>query len=224
MFQILVVEDDHQIRALIKRFLEKNGYAVKEATNGLDALDLFTHQPFDLVITDVMMPSLDGYQLTKQIRRMNQDIPILILSALDQYHNKEKGFMSGSDDYMVKPVDVQEMLLRIRALLKRYNIMRAKKIELPHLSLDYNNLTCVVNQETVELTKKEFLLLFTLLSSANQIFTREQLMNEIWGYNSESYNRTIDTHIKRIRERVISEDFDIITVRGLGYKAVIKHA
>lgn len=222
MFKILVVEDDSLIRQLIVKHLSKNGYEALEAENGKKAVELFETQHIDLVVTDIMMPLLDGNMLTRKIRLTNSELPILMLTALDQFADKEKGFISGADDYMVKPIEFNEMMLRIKALLRRYQIMSQQKIELKNISLNYQTGECVHLGKHVELTRKEFLLLFKLLASPNMIFTREQLMNEIWGYDSESYDRTVDTHIKRIREQIENPDFEIITVRGLGYKAVLK--
>ncbi len=221
MLKILLVEDEPQLRNLIQTFLRKSGYDVLTAENGEVALSLFAEMHIDLVVTDVMMPKMDGNLLVKEIREINQDIPVLMLTALEDIKDKEKGFLLGIDDYMVKPVNLKELVMRIKALLKRYKIMREHRIELPNMMMDHQKMECIVNQKPVELSKKEFMLLFKLLSSPNQIFTREQLMNEIWGYDSESYERTVDTHIKRLREHVVCEDFKIVTVRGLGYKAVI---
>ncbi|MFH0767325.1 MAG: response regulator transcription factor [Bacillota bacterium] len=222
MLKILIVEDDLNIRKLISRYLTNHGYETIEQGDGQSAIQTFESMHIDLVITDVMMPVMDGISLTGKMRLTHPNLPILMLTALDSYEDKEKGFLSGIDDYMVKPIDMNEMLLRVKALLRRYQIMNSNKIELPHMTLNYQSLECVVNDKVVELARKEFLLIFKLLSTPNKIYTREQLMNEIWGFDSESYDRTIDTHIKRIRERIVSQDFEIITVRGLGYKAVIK--
>jgi len=222
MLKIMVVEDEQHIRKLISTYLIKNGYQVIEATNGKTAFDLFQNEHIDLVITDVMMPVMDGHLLTSKIRNFNSEIPILMLTALESYNDKEKGFSGGVDDYIVKPFDMNEILLRIKALLRRYKIASDNKIVLPHLILDFQTGSCMVDEQNVMLTRKEFLLLFKLLSTPNQIFTREQLMNEIWGFDSESYDRTVDTHIKRLRESIICPDYEIITVRGLGYKAVLK--
>ena len=222
MLKIMVVEDENHIRKLISTYLIKNGYQVIEATNGKTAFDLFQNEHIDLVITDVMMPVMDGHLLTSKIRNFNTEIPILMLTALESYKDKEKGFSGGVDDYIVKPFDMNEILLRIKALLRRYKIASDNKIVLPNITLDFQTGSCMVDDQIVVLTRKEFLLLFKLLSTPNQIFTREQLMNEIWGFDSESYDRTIDTHIKRLRESISCKDFEIITVRGLGYKAVLK--
>jgi len=222
MLKLLIVEDDTNIRKLIAKFLTMNGYECIEAGDGQEALSRYESQHIDLVMTDIMMPYIDGNTLTAKLRSMNRDLPILMLTALDRFADKEKGFQSGADDYLVKPIDMQEMLLRIKALLRRSQIMSESRIVLPHLILDERTSQCVLDNTPIELTRKEFRLLFHLLSAPNRIFTREQLMNEIWGYDSESYDRTVDTHVKRIREQVLSPDFEIVTVRGLGYKAVIK--
>jgi len=222
MIKILIIEDEYNIRKLFSKYLSNQGYETIEAEDGQKAVQIFEKEHIDLIVTDVMMPLMDGITLTNKIRISHPELPILMLTALDSFEDKEKGFISGADDYMVKPIDLNEMLLRIKALLRRYQIVSSNKIELKNIILDYQSGECILNGNKIELTRKEFLLIFKLLSSPNKIYTREQLMNEIWGYDSESYDRTIDTHIKRLREHMFSDDFEIITVRGLGYKAVIK--
>lgn len=222
MLHILIVEDDIHIRTLLAKFLENNHFHIIQAKNGKEALAVFEHEMIDLMITDVLMPELNGHRLTHRVRQFNKTMPILMLTALDQYDEKEKGFISGVDDYMTKPVDLNEMLLRIHALLRRYNITKSKEMRFDHSVLNEEHLTCKIDGKDIELTTKAFQLLYKLLSYPNKIFTREQLMNDIWGYDSNSYERTVDTHIKKIREQVPMVDFDIVTVRGLGYKAVIK--
>lgn len=222
MFKILVVEDEFYIRDLICKNLEKGGYNTIQAKDGSEAYDIILNNHIDLVVTDIMMPITDGNTLAKRIREINDDIPIIMLTALDTFLDKEKGFTSGADDYMVKPVNMQELLLRVKALLRRYKIVNENKFEHKSIKLDYQTQTLQVNDSFVELTTKEFQLLYKLIGSPNRIFTREQLMNEIWGYDSESYERTVDTHIKRLREKIKTEDFEIVTVRGLGYKVVLK--
>jgi two-component system OmpR family response regulator len=222
MIKILIAEDDYNIRKLLSKNLSNQGFTLVEAEDGQKAIQIFESEHVDLIITDVMMPFMDGISFTNKIRLSNLDIPILMLTALDSFEDKEKGFLSGVDDYMVKPIDMSEMLLRIRALLRRYQIANSKKIELKNFILDAQSGECKLHGKSIDLTKKEFSLLFKLLSSPNKIYTREQLMNEIWGFDSESYDRTVDTHIKRLRENVFTDEFEIITVRGLGYKAVIK--
>lgn len=221
MFKILVAEDEYYIRDLICKNLEHQGYNVIPARDGKEAFQVIESEHIDLVITDVMMPYIDGNTLSKKIRDVNEDIPIIMLTALDTFSDKEKGFNSGADDYMVKPVDMQEMVLRVKALLRRYKVVSENRFEHKSIKLDYQTQSCTIKNKPVELTQKEFQLLYKLIASPNRIFTREQLMNEIWGYNSESYERTVDTHIKRLREKVVSKDFDIVTVRGLGYKVVL---
>lgn len=222
MLKILIVEDDYHIRTVLSKTLEHNGYHTICAENGQQGLDVFEQEHIDLVVSDIMMPQVDGNSMVREIRRLNQDIPIIMLTALDTFLDKEKGFTSGADDYMVKPVDTKELLLRIKALLRRYKIVSESVLELPNTTLNYTTMECMVKGKSIELATKEFQLLFKLLSTPNRIFTREQLMNEIWGFDSESYERTVDTHIKRLRDKIEAIDFELITVRGLGYKAVIK--
>ncbi|XMB72866.1 response regulator transcription factor [Mycoplasmatota bacterium WC30] len=222
MLKILVVEDDIHIRHIIAKNLEKYGYEILQSENGRNAYEIFESNHIDLIVTDIMMPYIDGNSLVKKIRYLNNDIPIIMLTALDSYHDKEKGFSSGADDYMVKPVNMKELVLRVKALLRRYKIVSESVLKLGNMHLDYKEKSCLVAGKQITLTVKEFNLLYKLLASPNQIFTREQLMNEIWGFDSESYERTVDTHIKRLREKVSAVSFEIITVRGLGYKAVIK--
>ncbi|MBU1145361.1 MAG: response regulator transcription factor [Firmicutes bacterium] len=222
MIKILIAEDDDSIRKLISKYLSSENFEVVESENGKKALTFFETQHFDIVITDVLMPLLDGNELTTSIRKINIEIPILMLTALESFSDKEKGFLSGTDDYLVKPIEMKELLLRIKALLRRSKIASENKIEYKNILLDLKSNVALIGNERVELTKKEFLLLYKLISYPNIIFTRNQLMDEIWGYDSESYDRTIDTHIKRIREKIKSEDLEIITVRGLGYKVILK--
>lgn len=221
MIKVLVVEDDNNIRSLVSKFLENDGFEVAQAVDGQDALQLYENQHFDAVITDVMMPNTDGNELTKIIRSINKDIPIMMLTALESFDDKEKSFLSGSDDYMVKPVDMKELVLRVKALLRRYRIATEHNLTYKSLKMDLKTMAITIDNQNIELTQKEFKLLFKLVSNPNKIYTRNQLINEIWGYESESYDRTVDTHIKRIREKVICDDIQILTVRGLGYKAVM---
>jgi DNA-binding response OmpR family regulator len=221
MVKVLVVEDDGNIRSLVSKYLEREGYEVHQAADGLEGLDLYEKQHYDILITDVMMPKTDGNELTATIRRNNRDIPILMLTALESIDDKEKGFLSGSDDYMVKPVDMKELVLRVKALLRRYRIATENQITHKKLHMDAKLMVLTIDEKAIDLTQKEFSLLFKLVSNPNRIYTRNQLMNEIWGYDSESFDRTVDTHIKRLREKIISDDIEIITVRGLGYKVVL---
>ena len=221
MFTLLIAEDDLHLRNLLKVNLEQANYNILEAANGIEALEQVNNTHVDLVIVDIMMPKMDGNTFIRSLRQTSSDIPIIMLTALDGYEDKVKSFEGGADDYITKPVDFKELILRIKALLRRYKIMHENEIVLTHTKIDYNSKTVLIDNESIELPKKEFLLLFKLLSNPNQIYTREQLMNEIWGYDSESFDRTVDTHIKRIRERIQSDDFKIVTVRGLCYKAVL---
>lgn len=223
MFRILVVEDDRNLQQLMKAFLEKASYEVNCASDGVHALDMLEQKQYDLVVTDLMMPEMDGYELSKQIKKHTQ-IPIIMVTAKEELVDKKMGFSVGADDYMVKPIEFEELLLRISALLKRYKLASERVIEIGDTIVDYNSMTVTVkNVKTVELTKKEFQLLFKLLSSSGRIFTRSQLMDDIWGYESESEERTVDVHIRRIREKLdFVTDFELVTIRGLGYKAVRK--
>ena len=221
MFKVLVVEDDNNIRSLVSKFLENEGFEVSQAADGHEGLMIYEEQHFDILITDVMMPKTDGNELANIIRKQNKDIPIMMLTALESFDDKEKSFLNGSDDYMVKPVDMKELVLRVKALLRRYKIATENKIEHKSLCMDFKSLVVTVGGKNIELTQKEFKLLYKLISNPNTIFTRNQLINEIWGYESESYDRTVDTHVKRIREKVKCDDIQLITVRGLGYKVVL---
>lgn len=223
MFRILVVDDDKNTRMLLKAVLEEENYSVYVAENGEAALELMETVHIDLVVLDVMMPKMDGYEFTKTLRECNNNLPILMVSAKQLPADKKKGFLVGTDDYMTKPIDEEEMLLRIRALLRRAQIANERKIVLGDVVLDYDSLTVSRRGETQELPQKEFLLLYMLLSYPGKIFTRIQLMDEIWGANSETGWETVTVHIGRLRKRFEGwEEFEIISVRGLGYKAV-KH-
>jgi len=222
MFKILIAEDDPFIRKLIVLHLSQNGFDVVATNDGTSAFEAYTLAHFDLLVTDVLMPKMSGTELASKIRSIDKDIPILILTALESYEDKELGFQSGTDDYMVKPIEMKELVLRIKALLRRYKITSENKIDYKSLSLNYLTNSVMVAGEAIELTKKEFLLLYKLVSNPGIIFTRNQLLDEIWGFDSESLDRTVDTHIKRIREKLICDDVDLITVRGIGYKAVLK--
>jgi two-component system, OmpR family, response regulator len=220
MINILVVDDDDSIRKLISTYLSYNGYNIFEAYNGVNALEIMAIEHLDLVILDIMMPLIDGYELTCDIRSINKELPILMISAKDAIEDKKKGFSVGTDDYMTKPIDLEEMLYRIKSLLRRAKISTERKIEIGDVVLNYDTLTFSHNDTHIELRKKEFYLLFKLLSYPDKIFTRRQLMDEIWGMESDADERTVDVHIKRLRSRFQNfEEFEIVTVRGLGYKA-----
>ncbi len=221
MFNILIVEDDRNIRRLMQTILNQNGYQTFCAADGNEALDIFDKEHVDLMICDIMMPNMNGYELTETLRSSNYNIPVLMVTAKDSFDDKKKGFLVGTDDYMVKPVDVNEMILRVQALLRRSKIVSDHKLTLGSVTLDYDALTVSSDSDSQALPKKEFYLLFKLLSYPNVIFTRLQLMDEIWGMDSDADERTVDVHIKRLRERFSQyNEFDIVTVRGLGYKGV----
>ena len=221
MFHILVVEDNANTRKLMQAVLSQNGYEPILACDGVEALEVLDRKHVDLIVLDIMMPRMDGYEFTETLRASGCDIPILMVTAKEKPADKHRGFMIGTDDYMVKPVDEEEMLLRIAALLRRARIVNDHKLTIGNTVLDYDSLTVTSACGAMELPKKEFMLLFKLLSYQNKIFTRRQLMDEIWDMDSESDERTVDVHINRLRDRFrTSPDFEIVTVRGLGYKAV----
>lgn len=221
MFKVLVVEDDIKLNKLFMAVLSRNGYSVFSAGDGDEALDILDENYIDLIISDVMMPNIDGYELTASLREAGYNMPILMITVKDSFSDKEKGFRAGIDDYMVKPVDVNEMVLRVGALLRRAQMVNDKKIHFGETVLDYDSLTLTDKNGEVLLPQKEFNLLYKLLSYPGKIFTRQQLMDEIWGMETDSDERTVDVHINRLREKFkLSHDFKIITVRGLGYKAV----
>lgn len=223
MFNILVVEDDHNQNRLICAALRQNGYNAISASDGKRALELLDREQVDLVITDIMMPAMDGYQLTDALRGANYTMPILIVSAKEAFEDKRRGFMLGVDDYMVKPLDVDELVLRVGALLRRAQIAHEHRLTIGDVVLDYNSLSVTQNGVSETLPKKEFYLLFMMLSYPDVIFTRRQLIDEIWGMDTDVDERTVDVHIRRLRERYEGcRDFEIVTIRGLGYKAVKK--
>ncbi len=220
MIQILVVDDNESIRKLMKAYLEREGYRVKTAVNGRAALNIIETEQVDLMVADIMMPEMDGYSLTSLVRAEGKNLPILMVTAKETIEDKKKGFTLGTDDYMVKPIDFDELLLRVAALLRRAKIVNEHKIVMGDVTLDSQSLTVSTKSEIFELPKKEFFLLFKLLSYPKKIFTRADLMNEIWGYDNETDERTVDVHIKRLREKFDHlDEFKIVTVRGLGYKA-----
>ena len=221
MFHILVVEDNPNARKLMEAVLKQNGYEPLLAADGIEALDVLDNKHVDLIVLDVMMPRMDGYEFTETLRSSGCDLPILMVTAKEKPADKRKGFIIGTDDYMVKPVDEEEMILRIAALLRRSKIVNEHRLTIGSTVLDYDALSVKTAEGISELPKKEFLLLFKLLSYSNKIFTRRQLMDEIWDMDSDTDERTVDVHIKRLRDRFRNNpDFDIVTVRGLGYKAV----
>ena len=223
MFCILVVDDDKNTRLLLKAVLESEGYTVYTAQNGEDALTVMDQQHIDLVVPDVMMPKMDGYEFTKTLREAQNNLPILMVSAKQLPTDKKKGFLVGTDDYMTKPIDEEEMLLRIKALLRRAQIVSDRKIVVGDVILDYDSFTVSKNGDVQELPQKEFLLLYKLLSYPGKIFTRIQLMDEIWGAESDTGWETVTVHVGRLRKRFEGwDEFELQSIRGLGYKAV-KH-
>lgn len=221
MLKILIAEDDHELRRLFAHVLIKNGYAVKEVSNGQEALDAMEQEYYDLIVSDIMMPVMDGYELVRLLRDTGNTTPVLMITAKDAFDDMRRGFLSGTDDYMVKPVNVNEMLLRIQALLRRAQMISERKQTIGKTVLEYDNLTVTTNSETMVLPQKEFQLLYKMASYPGRIFTRQQLMDDIWGYDSDSDTHTVDVHIGRLRERFRENtDFKIITIRGVGYKVV----
>ena len=224
MFNILVVDDDKNTRRLYKAVLENANYHVFTAENGEDAFEVMDREHIDLIVLDIMMPKMDGYEFTKIVRDSQETLPILMVSAKQLPEDKKKGFLVGTDDYITKPVDAEEMLLRIKALLRRAKIVNERKIEIGKVVLDYDALTVSKGDLVIELPQKEFLLLYKLLSYPGKIFTRIQLMDEIWGANSDTGWETVTVHVGRLRKRFEDwDEFKIESVRGLGYKAVKKH-
>lgn len=223
MFRILAVDDDKNTRRLIHAVLEKDGYTVTDAENGEDALKILEQEHIDLIVLDIMMPKINGYELTEMLRDMGNEIPILMVSAKQLPADRHKGFLVGTDDYITKPIDEREMLLRIKALLRRAKIASERRIVIGSVVLDYDSLTVTGHGQVQELPQKEFMLLYKLLSYPGKIFTRIQLMDEIWGMESDSGWETVTVHIGRLRKRFDGwEEFSIESVRGLGYKAVKK--
>ena len=221
MFQILVVEDDKNVRRLMTTVLTRYGYEPIPACDGVEALEIMDRKHVDLIILDVMMPRMDGYEFTHTLRSAGSTIPILMVTARETQADKKRGFIIGADDYMIKPVDEEEMILRIAALLRRSQIAGERKLNIGQTTLFYDSLSAKTPDGMIEMPQKEFMLAFKLLSYPNKIFTRRQLMDEIWDMDSESDERTVDVHINRLRDRFrTSGDFEIVTVRGLGYKAV----
>lgn len=222
MNRILIVEDDENLSLLYQSALKNERFEVFRAMNGVDALNILDKQFIDLIISDIMMPDMDGYELAESLREAGYDLPILFITAKYSFEDKKRGFTIGIDDYMVKPIDVNEMILRVDALLRRAQIVHTKELVVGKTRLDQETYQIKTSDQTETLPQKEFLLLYKLLAYPNKIFTRQQLMDEIWGLDSDTDERTIDVHIKRLRTRLEkNSDFSIETIRGLGYKAVI---
>ena len=221
MFKILIAEDDRELRQLFQHVLTKNGYAVTGVSNGEEALDSIDAGYYDLIISDIMMPKMDGYQLVRALREAGLTIPVMMITAKDAFDDMRMGFLSGSDDYMVKPVNVNEMVLRVGALLRRAQLANERRQVLGNTGLECDSLSVHTGKETMTLPQKEFMLLYKMVSFPGRIFTRQQLMDDIWGYSSETDTHTVDVHIGRLRERFRDNpDFKIVTMRGVGYKVV----
>lgn len=221
MVRILVVEDDNGARRLMEDILADSGYEPLSAKDGTEALEMLDYKHIDLLIADVMMPEMDGYTLIKELRSAGYTLPILVVTAKVTQEDKKQGLRLGADDYMTKPVDEEELLLRVAALLRRSKIAAERKLTVGKTQLLYDSFSVVWDGKVVELPQKEFLLLYKLLSYNNKIFTRRQLMDEIWDLDSDSDEHTVNVHINRLRDRFRNNgDFEIVTVRGLGYKAV----
>ena len=221
MLKILIVEDDRELQQLFTHVLTRNGYSVTGASNGQEGLDAMDQSYYDLIISDVMMPVMDGFQMVRQLREAGNSTPVLMITAKDTFDDMRQGFLSGTDDYMVKPVNVNEMVLRVGALLRRARMINERRQVLGNTVMECDSLTVTSNGESSVLPQKEFMLLYKMASYPGRIFTRQQLMDEIWGYDSESDTHTVDVHIGRLRERFRdSKDFKIVTMRGVGYKVV----
>lgn len=224
MTKLLVVDDDEHIRELVKVFLQNEGFDVLEAIDGVDALSKLETEKVDMVIMDIMMPNMDGWALCKEIRTYNSDLPILMLTAKGETAHKVKGFNLGTDDYLVKPFEPVELIVRVKSILKRYRIALSQTIEIGHVKMDRHTYELLYDGESITLRLKEFDLLFTLASYAGKTFSREQLIEEIWGFDYEGDERTVDVHIKRLRERFPEDKsgFAIRTIRGLGYRLELR--
>ena len=221
MLKILIAEDDRELRQLFQHVLIKNGYRVKGVSNGKEALDAIEQDYFDLIISDIMMPEMDGYELVRSLREANDNTPVMMITAKDAFDDMRMGFLSGTDDYMVKPINVNEMVLRVGALLRRAQMINERRQTIGNTVLEYDSFTVISEDERTVLPQKEFMLLYKMASFPGKIFTRQQLMDDIWGYGSESDTHTVDVHIGRLRERFRdNEDFKIVTMRGVGYKVV----
>lgn len=223
MIHILVLEDDAKLNRIVCTYLNDSGFAAKGCLNANDAYDELYNSLYDLIISDIMMPEVDGFEFAQTVRQVNKHIPILFMSAKDDLPSKQKGFQLGIDDYMVKPIDLNELLLRVRALLRRANIEVERKIAVGNLTLDADGLTAEVDGEEIPVTTREFNILYKLLSYPKKTFSRAQLMDEFWGVDSDASLRAVDVYITKLRDKFSDCDgFEIKTVRGLGYKAVLK--
>lgn len=223
MFKILVVEDDRELNRTVCSYLVQQGYNVVGCLEVQEAYDVMYGNRFDLIISDIMMPKIDGFEFAKTVRELNQDIPILFMTARDDLTAKQRGFSAGIDDYMVKPIELYELVLRVGALLRRAKIVASKKLIVGSFIMDVEEHMAYLNEQEVPLTVREFDLLYKMLSYPKKTFTRSQLMDEFWDVDTNSGSRTVDVYITKLRDKLSEcHDFEIITVRGLGYKAVLK--
>lgn len=221
MLKVLIAEDDRELRQLFSHVLIKNGYTVKGVSNGQEALDAMSSDYYDLIISDIMMPVMDGYEFVRTLREAGNTTPVMMITAKDAFDDMRQGFLSGTDDYMVKPVNVNEMVLRVGALLRRAQMINDRRQTIGDTVLECDSLTVTTGHESFVLPQKEFMLLYKMAAFPGKIFTRHQLMDEIWGYDNESDTHTVDVHIGRLRERFRDNtDFKIVTIRGVGYKVV----
>lgn len=221
MFKILIAEDDKELRQLFQHVLVKNGYMVKGVSDGKEALEAMEKDYYDLIISDIMMPNVDGYELVASLRAEGNQIPVLMITARDAFDDMRRGFISGTDDYMVKPVNVNEMVLRVSALLRRAQMINDRRQCIGDTVLECDSLTVITGKQSMVLPQKEFMLLYKMVAFPGKIFTRQQLMDEIWGYDAGSDTHTVDVHIGRLRDRFRDNpDFKIVTIRGVGYKVV----
>ena len=223
MFKILVVEDDADLNRSVCSFLNQSGYEATGCFNAEDAFDAMYDHVFDLIVSDIMMPGIDGFEFVKSVREINEEIPILFMTARDDFAAKQRGYRVGVDDYMVKPIDLDELFLRIGALLRRAKIASSRKLTIGNFVMDADEHTAYLNDEEIPLTNREFSLLYKLLSYPKKTFTRSQLMDEFWDADTASGTRTVDVYMTKLRGKLADcEDFEIVTVHGLGYKAVFK--
>lgn len=223
MFNVLVVEDDKNLKRLIVDNLKDNNYDTYEATDGEKALEVLETNYIDIIITDIMMPNMDGFELIKELRRAEYNMPILVITAKSELSDKKQGFFLGADDYLVKPFNIEELLIRVEALLRRADMTSQRKITVGDFEIDYDKMTVKRKNKAYNLANKEFQLLYKFLSKPDTIFTRQDLIEEIWGLDSDSDYRTVDVHIKRIREKLDDvKEFEIVAIRGVGYKCVLK--
>ena len=223
MFKILIAEDDRELRMMYQRVLVKNGYAVRGVGNGKEALEVMDEEYIDLIISDIMMPVMDGYEFVRTLRESGNTTPVLMITAKGAFDDMRQGFLSGTDDYMVKAVNVNEMVLRVGALLRRAQMINERRQVIGDTEMEYDSMTVITPEGRTVLPQKEFMILYKLASYPGRIFTKQQIMDDIWGYDTETAPHTVDVHIGRLRDRFRdNKDFQIVTMRGLGYKIVKK--